>query len=68
MLASALYLRLTPSYEAIPAKVLRAPVKNNGKGAGNQLPVRVFTVRSTGIFYSDTLHYIYAHNSNALAS
>ena len=38
---------LTPSYEVIPAKFLRAPVKNYGKGADSKLPV--FTVKSTEI-------------------
>ena len=40
---------LTPSYEELPVKVLQAPIKIYGKGAGSQLPV--FTVKSTGFFF-----------------
>ena len=39
---------LTPAYEEIPAKVLRAPRKICGKGAGSQL--QVFTIEFTGTF------------------
>ena len=42
---------LTPAYEVIPAKALRAPVKIYGKYAGSQLPV--FTFKSMGIVYSE---------------
>ena len=43
-------LSLAPSYEEIPAKVLRAPIKNYGKGAGSHAVASTYR-KIYGIFF-----------------
>ena len=52
---------LTPSYEVIPAKVLRGPVKINCKDTGSHLPV--FTINSTGCFFAVYSRFIHISRS-----